>query len=96
MSYRLLAVLIEKWQDMDGFAVAHNMPNLQDLELGRVCNFVYWRVVDGITDSAAIDKFRARLWQPPRGVVADPRSPWSPENEQSAFKAAKAMLTGSV
>lgn len=67
------------------------MPDLRDLPLGRICNFVYWFLTrDGAPDD--VDKFRAKLWQPPRGVVADTRSPWSPENEKSAFSSARAAL----
>ena len=67
------------------------MPDLEDLPLGRLCNFVYWYLTnDGSPDD--VDKFRAKLWQPPRGIVADERSPWSPENEAQSFATAKAAL----
>lgn len=79
----------------DGFAAAQTMPELADMTLDRLCNFVYWYLVrDG--DPDAVDKFRARLWRPPFGVVADPRSPWSAENEMSGFAAAKAALGGGL
>lgn len=41
-----------------------------------------------------IDRFRERVWMPPKGVVPDPRSPWSAENETRAFQAVKAMVKG--
>ncbi len=40
-----------------------------------------------------VAKFRAKLWQPPKGqAVTDKRSPWSPEQETSAFGALKSAL----
>lgn len=86
-----MTLLVAQWEAMDGFAVAHNMPDLRDLDLGRLANFVYWRITDG-AEEKALDKFRARLWQPPRGVIPDKRSPWSAENEASSFAAARASL----
>lgn len=86
-----MTLLVARWEAMDGFAVAHNMPDLRTLDLGRLSNFVYWRISDG-ADDKALDKFRARLWQPPRGIIPDKRSPWSAENEVSSFAAARASL----
>lgn len=86
-----MTLLVSRWELMDGFAAAHSMADLRDLHLGRLANFVYWRITDGAPE-AEIEKFRARLWQPPRGVVADRRSPWSVENEKSSFNAARAAL----
>lgn len=33
---------------------------------------------------------------PPKGVMPDRRSPWSPENETAAFQAVKALTTGNA
>lgn len=76
---------------MDGYAVAHNMPDLRELDLSRLCNFVYWRITGG-AEEKEVEKFRAKIWQPPRGVLPDERSPWSPENEKNTFAAAKAAF----
>lgn len=76
---------------MDGFAVAHSMSPIPDLPLGRACNFVYWYLTRE-ADKDGLEKFRARLWQPPPGYVADARSPWSPENEAKAFSSVRAAL----
>lgn len=86
-----MGLLISRWEAMDGFAAAHSMPDLRELHLGRLANFVYWRVTDGGAEEE-VEKFRARLWQPPRGEIADPRSPWSAENEAASFAAARAAL----
>lgn len=87
----MMNLLVSRWDALDGFAVAHNMPDLRELHLGRLANFVYWRMT-GEADEKSIEKFRARLWQPPKGQVADSRSPWSAENESASFASAKAML----
>lgn len=95
MSLRLLAILRDQWETFDGFAVAHNMPRLADLDMSRLCNFVYWHLTHD-ADHQQTEKFRASLWRPPRGVVADARSPWSSQNELSSFAAAKAALGAAI
>lgn len=92
MTARLLGVLQEKWADFDGYAVSHNMPDLMELPLDRVTNFV-WYFLTKDADAEGLDKFKATLWQPPRGVVVtDERSPWHPAQENSAFDALRAEL----
>lgn len=86
-----MSLLVARWEAMDGYAVAHSMPDLRELKLGRLTNYVYWRITDG-AEEESLEKFRAKLWQPPRGEIADPRSPWSSENEMSSFNAARAAL----
>lgn len=63
------------------------------LTLDRFCNFVWWAITkDG--SEREVEKFRSRLWMPPpKTIVIDPRSPWSPENETKGFAALKAQLT---
>jgi hypothetical protein len=68
------------------------MPDLRSLPLDRFANFVYWSATRN-SSPADIEKFRAKLWRPPRGVaVIDKRSPWAPENEQKGFAGLKASL----
>lgn len=62
-----------------------------DLPLYRLCNFVYYRIVEG-QDERGQDQFRARLWMPPKGEVPDERSPWSAENESKGFAALSAQI----
>lgn len=67
------------------------MPDLRKLPLGRLCNFIYWYLTrDGSSED--VDKFRAKLWQPPKGVEADRRSPWSAEAEAQSFSSARMAL----
>lgn len=56
-------------------------------------DFVYYLLTRN-ADEQAVEKFRRNLWMPPKGVVPDARSPWSPERETAAFRAVKAMVTG--
>lgn len=86
-----MTLMVSRWDSLDGYAVAHNMPDLRTIDLGRLSNFIYWRTIEG-ADAEEVDKFRARLWQPPRGVLPDKRSPWAAEAETSAFSQARAAL----
>ena len=76
---------------VDGFALAQSMPDLRETDLDRFCNFIYWFMTKE-ADSESVEKFRAKLWQPPVGMVADKRSPWSPEAETSSFSSVRASL----
>lgn len=85
MSLRLLLALVEQYETLDGYALAHGMPDLREADLRRLCNFVYWFLTRN-GDEAGIAKFRARLWMPPKGVAPDKRSPWAPEAETAALR----------
>lgn len=68
------------------------MPDLRLLPLDRFSNFVYWMATRN-SDATDIEKFRAKLWRPPKGeIVTDSRSPWAPQNEQQGFSALKLAL----
>lgn len=70
------------------------MPRFEDMDLGRLCNFVYWYLTRD-ADKEGLDKFNSKLWMPPVGVeVTDNRSPWAPENEMAALANLKAALGG--
>jgi hypothetical protein len=73
--------------------VAHGV-DLRVLPLDRFCNFVWWAVTHEGAENE-VQRFRARLWMPPPGTVVIPaKSPWSAENEMSAFGALRAQLGG--
>lgn len=63
--------------------------------MDRLCSFVWWFFTREAEDVDK-DKFRARLWMPPKGDTKPiPReSPWSPENEMAGFAALKAATGG--
>lgn len=92
---RLGSIATTNYETLDGFAVSQNMPPLESLPLKRFCNFVYWYVTRK-GDENEVTKFRAKLWQPPKGEAPDKRSPWAPENEMAAFSALKAATGGAV
>lgn len=95
MTARLAASALGHWEELDGFALAHQMPPLAELPLDRFCNFVYWRITDG-AEAPELAKFRAQLWMPPRGVEPDKRSPWSPDNELAALQAFKKQVSNAT
>lgn len=77
---------------MDGYAVGHGLADLRDLPIERFCTFVWWLWTRN-GDEKDRAKFKARLWQPPKGkAVTDRRSPWSPENESKAFASLQSAL----
>lgn len=77
---------------LDGYGVAHGV-NPRREPLDRFCAFVYYMTTRN-ADAKGIQKFDTQLWMPPKGVMPDRRSPWSPENETKMFQAARAMTTG--
>jgi hypothetical protein len=90
---RLGHLAVTNWMDFDGYAVAHNLPDLRRMPLGRFCSYI-WHMATRNGDGPSVAKFSARLWMPPKGTMPDARSPWSAENETRAFAAVKAMASG--
>ncbi len=87
------------WDDLDGWAAAHGLPDLEDIPLRRFCNLVWWFITQGRNEQD-IARVRARLWQPPKEApqesLKDARSPWNPENEKAALGAFMAQVSGTV
>lgn len=93
MTLRLLNLVLDNWQDIDGYGVGHGF-NPIDLSFTRLLNFTWWWVTRN-AEQKEVDKFRTKLWRPPPGqVVAHKESPWHPENENKAFNALKNALGG--
>ena len=90
MTQRLVAIAVEHWRDIDGYAVAHNMPELGSMPLGRMCNFVWWWMTRN-ADQKERDKLERRLYMPPKGVQPT-AGPWSAEAETEAFGALRQGL----
>lgn len=94
-----MATAIARWEEFDGYAVAHNMPDIRMLPLERFCSFIYWMLTRDADESSRA-KLNAQLWMPPPefepeavvDAVADSRSPWNPENEGKALSAFKAQF----
>jgi hypothetical protein len=55
-------------------------------------NLIYYWATRNAQDEQTLAKFDRKLWMPPKGEEAPAESPWSAENETSAFKALKAAL----
>jgi hypothetical protein len=84
---------MSNWDELDGYGVAHNVPALTKLPLGRAMNYVWYMLVRH-ADSAERAKLRAKLWLPPKGTEIPAESPWSAENEMGALRSLKAGLGG--
>jgi len=95
VTVRLVRTAVGNWETLDGYAVAHGMPDLRDLPLDRFCNFV-WYMLTRNSEKKDVDQMRAKLWvPPPKSTAPIPKnSPWSAEAETAAFKAVRAQLTG--
>jgi len=81
------------WLRFNGQIIATSGRSLLDLPLMDGLSALYYLAVKGGREED-VRKFDSRLWMPPKGVRADPRSPWSAENETAAFQAVKAMVSG--
>lgn len=90
MTQRLASLAVDNWADIDGYAVSRGLGPLGELSIERFANFIWWWATHG-AESKEKDKFRARLWQPPKGVVPE-KGPWSAEEETKAFSALKKSL----
>lgn len=61
------------------------------MPLSRFVPFMWWWCTHG-REQSDVEKFRARLWRPPKGEAPAPNSPWAPEKETQAFRALQAMV----
>lgn len=94
MTLRLAHIGIERWAELNGFRIGHGaIGSLDDLPIGAFVDYVWWYVTQNV-DPTEIEKFRARLWRPPKGEEPPPESPWSPESEMASFHALQASLSG--
>lgn len=95
MTQRLLHLLLSHWDEVYGYSVAQNMPDLRELPLDRLVWFLYWYFTRN-ADTSAVSTFRAKLWIPPKGAEIPKESPWSPENERAAFTAFANQFAGAT
>ena len=77
-------------RDLDGHMIGHGSPfSLGDLPIDRMIAYVWWFFTREASDEER-KKFEAKLWMPPTKDTPIPKqSPWSAENEMSAFSALK-------
>lgn len=93
MTLRLLGLAEDHWEDIDGYAAGHGFDPV-DLPLARLANFVWWWVTANAQEKD-LQKFKGDLWRPPIGEqVTHKKSPWAPENENSALSDLKQALGG--
>lgn len=89
MTQRLIAIGEDNWDDIDGFAVAHMSTSLESLPVGRFARFVWWWATQN-SEGKEKEKFKARLWRPPKGEEG--KGPWAPSEENRAFSDVKQSL----
>lgn len=77
---------------MAGEAVSRGLEDLDEMPLKRFVPFMWWYCTHD-REQKHVDRFRNRLWQPPKGEAAAPQSPWAPEKETAAFASLKATLS---
>lgn len=93
MTQRLVSLLLSHWDEVNGFSVSQNMPPLETLEMDRFTSFLYWYFTRN-GDPNEVDKFRARLWVPPKGVAVTDDSPWSAKNERASMESFAQQFSG--
>lgn len=91
MTSRLAQLAVQNWEDYNGYAVAHGMPDLRAMPVSHFLDFV-WYLTTRNGDQKEVEKFRRSVWMPPKGVKPDARSPWSAENETKAFDMVARMV----
>jgi len=89
---RLARIATDNWAEIDGFAASQNMPPLEEMQVDRFTNFVWWWATRNISDQAALLKFKADIWRPLPGQEAAPDSPWHPANETKALESFRSAL----
>lgn len=93
MTLRLIATAQANWVMLDGWAMSRNI-ELESLDLNRFLNLVYYWLTRKAEDEKELKKFDAKLYMPPKGVRAEPGSPWSPESETAAFDSFVSEVSG--
>lgn len=85
---------VDHWPDLSGEAIARGLGDIRKWPLSDYCAFVWWWATNG-RDQRDVEKFRNRLWQPPKGTPIPKQSPWSAENEAKSFQSLKSALAPS-
>jgi hypothetical protein len=88
-------VALSDWQTLDGWAMSRGLGDLEEMEVSRFVNLVWYWMIRNAEDQKDIEKLRLKLWVPPKNPRVPVRDlgPWSAENETKAFKALKTALT---
>lgn len=86
MTLRLTNMALDRWAEFDGWATSLNI-DLSELTIPRFAHLIWYWLIHKAEDQNEVDKFRTKLWQPPKGEVG--QGPWSAEAETAAFAALK-------
>ena len=88
---RLTRITTDNWMDVEGYAIANGVGSLRNLSISEFCSFIWYMIAQGHEDETALEKTRAKIWQPPKGQEVN-HGPWSKEAEKRSFDALKAQL----
>lgn len=92
MTLNLLSAAFDGWDSFDGWATSRlGGGDPLDLPLDRFINLIWYYLTKGATPES-VEKFKARLWIPPKGAEIPRESPWSAENEMAAFNTLMAQV----
>ena len=88
---RLTRIATDNWMDVEGYAIANGVGSLRNLSISEFCSFIWYMIAQGHEDETALEKTRAKIWQPPKGQEVN-HGHWSKEAEKRSFDALKAQL----
>ena len=88
---RLTRIATDNWMDGEGYAIANGVGSLRNLSISEFCSFIWYMIVQGPEAETALEKPRAKIWQPPKGQEVN-HGPWAKEAEKRSFDALKAQL----
>lgn len=88
MTARFVGVVIERWDDFDGWAQTQGVSRIPALPIDRFCHLVWFWMTQNAEKESDIDKMRSKLWRPPVGTVPT-KGPWTPEAETASFMSLK-------
>lgn len=81
---------------MEGYAIANGVGRIAELSISEFCSFMWYMIAQGHEDETSLDKTKAKLWQPPKGLSSPPsakkQDPWSKESQMEGFNNLKAQL----
>lgn len=81
---------LDSWWDVEGYAAAHGMGPIADLELTRFLSFMWYMMTKNAEEDSEVEKIRADIWRPPKGTEG--QGPWSKDAESKSFNSLKAGL----
>jgi len=84
---------IAEWQNLNGYHLGNTGLSARKLSLNDFSDLAWWYCTkEG--DPKEVEKFKRRLWIPPKGAVIPENSPWSSKNTAASVNSLRAAVTG--